>query len=137
VSIISDIFSGGLSGIISPITNTITAIFTKKTDTELGKYTVDGKVDISLLEEDTKRLQAQADLNKVLTQYAGDRWIRYLFMFPVGVWFSFYLYDSTFRELIPNLTWRVLTPEPIVMQFVMWIIGFLFLHTTITTTLRK
>jgi hypothetical protein len=137
MSIFSDIFSGGISGIISPITNAITAIFTKQQDTVLGKYVVDGKVDVSLLQEDTKRLQAQADLNKVLSQYTGDRWIRYLFMAPVGIWFTFYMFDSTFRGLIPSYTWRVLTPEPQVMMFITWIVGFIFLHTTITTSLRK
>lgn len=131
------IASGVISGIISPITNTITAIFTKKMDTDLEKYKVDGQVNVGLMQEDTKRLQAQKDLNLVLSQYSTDRIMRYGFIVPVIVWWTAYFWDSAFREILPSFTWRVLTPEPAVWTFVTWIFGFIFLHSTITNVFKK
>ena len=126
--------SGIVSGIISPITNTITAIFTKQEDVSLEKYKVDGQVNVALIQADTARIQAQQNLNQTLSSYTLDRWMRYGMVVPVIVWFATYMYDSTFRELLPGwATWRVLTPEPQIMAYITAIFGFYFLHSWATS----
>lgn len=120
-----DFISSIVSGILTPLTS----MFTKAQDVSLEKYKVDGTVDVTLIAADTARLQAQKELAIAGEQYKGERYLRYLFGYPAGIWFAFYMYDSTFRSALPpGWTWRVLTPEPAVMEFITWIVGFLFLH---------
>lgn len=83
MSLISDLVSGGLSGIISPITNTVTAIFTKKEDVSLEKFKVDGQVDRNLIDAHTALGVAKINLLK-------NQWIIGLQIFlalPVGIFF--------------------------------------------------
>lgn len=62
MSIISDIFKGGLEGVISPITSMVTAIFTKKEDASVEKFKVDGKVDIALVQAHVELEKSKNDL---------------------------------------------------------------------------
>lgn len=115
MSIVSDIFKGGLEGVVSPITGMVTAIFTKKEDTKVAE----GKQDVQIIES----------RNRLLETIHGDPAIAtgfYLFIVPSGVHYALVIYDSCFRNLIPDYTWRVLE-IPGNMQYIPYaVVAFLF-----------
>jgi hypothetical protein len=111
--------------ILKTVLGFIPAVFeylNKKQDIDLEKYKVDGTVDVSII-------QAQAQLQAVLKDDPVLRWGRRFFIYPVGVWWTLVVYDSCFRELLPDwMTWRVLALPPNLEYIVYAITGFLFLH---------
>lgn len=101
----------------------------KKLDVGLEKYRVDGQIDVAAMDADVKLIQAQKELRLA---DKGDPVVRAavgLFLIPSGVWYAAVMWDSTFRNLVPSLTWRVLDPPAAVWQILLIIVGYLFLHT--------
>lgn len=117
-----------ISGVISPVTGAITAIFTKKEDTALEKFKVDGQVDINLIKAHIVLIQANADLLK-------NQWIialQFMFGVPLALWYGKCLiWDGMFGwGFTYPLTGDVAT-------YSTWIVGFLFLHSAISSWNRK
>lgn len=122
------ILSSIISGVIGPITNTITAIYTKKEDVSLEKFKVDGKVDVSLIEAQVTLMQ----MNATLLNNNWGRCLQALFAVPLALWFGkCVLWDTTFGlGTTPALKGDLST-------YGMWIMGFLFMHSAITSWGRK
>lgn len=53
-----------IEGILSPVTNTLTAIFNKKEDTSLEKFRVQGNVDLSLVQAHVQLEQSRNEVRK-------------------------------------------------------------------------
>lgn len=111
------------------LADSATAYFNKKQDVALEKYKVDGTVDIEMMKTDLNLIQAQKELRLAEKDSPGVKTAMWLFLVPSGVWYAAYMWDSTFREVIPLWTWRVLTPEAEVWKILMVIVGYLFLST--------
>lgn len=123
-----NILSSIISGIIGPITTTITAIYTKKEDVSLEKFKVDGKVDIAVVEAQVAIVQANATL-------LNNQWSRVLqamFAVPLAVYYGkCILWDKVFA---------LGSTDPLkgdISTYSMYIIGFLFMHSAITSWGRK
>lgn len=102
-------FDGAILSVVSGIVGPIAGIFNKKLDTDLEKYKVNGEVNIEAMKEDTNVIQARAVLAAVMKDDPVNRWGRRLFIYPVGTWFSLIIYDSAFRNILPDgWTWKVL-----------------------------
>jgi hypothetical protein len=122
------ILSSLISGIISPITNTITAIYTKKEDVSLEKFKVDGQVDLGLIQATTALSQAQASL-------LGNRWIVFL---QVGFGLPLMIYYGKCIVWDKVLAWGSTDPlKGDIGTYSTWIVGFLFLHSALTSWTRK
>lgn len=115
--------------IIGKFFDSATAYFEKKEDVALEKYKVDGTVNIEMMKTDLNLIQAQKELRLADKDNPGVQVATTLFLVPSGVWYACYMWDSTFRGLIPDWTWRVLTPEADVWKILMVIVGYLFLST--------
>jgi hypothetical protein len=97
----------------------------KKLDVDLEKYKVDGKVDEALVDASIKLGQAQINLNGNRDQYKGDRYLRYLFGYPTGLWYAAIVFDSIGQKIF-NWKWDVLAlPEP-ASTWAGWIVFGLF-----------
>jgi hypothetical protein len=127
MSILSDI----ITGVISPITNTLTAIVTKKDDVKLEMYKVDGKVDLSLVAAHVSILQAQAGL-------LNNKWMVRLQVAFGGPLAFYYGKVIVWDKALGSLTGGHTDPlDGYVAQWSLWIVSFLFLHSAITTWTRK
>lgn len=115
--------------IVGKVFDSVTAYFTKKQDVDLEKYKVNGQVNVAAMQAEVQLVQAQKDLRQTYRNSPGVTAAMLLFMIPSGVWYASYMWDSTFRDLIPDYTWRVLTPEAEVWKILGVIVGFLFLST--------
>lgn len=111
--------------LINPISQLVSSVLEyleKREDVKLEKYRIDGKYDIA-------HIQALAEVAKLRSSDIVDKCGRWLFIFPTGVYYAAVLYDSTFRELLPQYTWRVLAlPE----EFKYWagaVLGYLLVTT--------
>lgn len=81
----------------------------KKQDVDLEKYKVDGVVKTELIQADTDMFRARTARIVAQFTYFGFRLCTYLVIFPTAVWFAVGMYDSTFRNLLPDyMTWRTL-----------------------------
>lgn len=112
-------FTGGLFGYLG-----------KKADIGLEKYKVDGKVDEALVSADVSLIQAQRDLQLAQNPYRGYRYLHYLFGYPLGIYWSLYLFDKVTEKApwFENVRWDV---EPITGDYLIWasvIMGGLFIH---------
>lgn len=111
-----------LAGPIGTLISEIASYFRKIEDSKLEKYRIDGNYDIA-------HIQALAEIAKARNTDIVDRWGRWLFIFPTGIYYAAVLYDSTFRNLLPDYTWRILAlPE----EFKYWagaVIGYLLVTT--------
>lgn len=105
------------------------AYFNKKQDVDLEKYKVDGTVNIEMMKTDLNLIQAQKELRIADKDSPGVQVAMWLFLVPSGIYYAAYMWDSTFRELLPSYTWRVLTPEDAIWKILMVIVGYLFLST--------
>lgn len=79
MSIISDLISSGLAGILQPIAS----IFNKQADASVEKFKVDGKVDAALV-------NAHIQLGLAKLNNLKDKWIiatQIFFAVPVGIFF--------------------------------------------------
>lgn len=128
MSFISDLVSGGLSGIISPITTAITAIFTKKEDVSLEKFKVEGKVDLGLIAAYVELMKAKTDLLK-------NKWIvalQVLFGLPLAFYYG--------KALVWDAALHLGTTDAMHGQVATWngwIVAFLFAHSALDSWNRK
>lgn len=102
-----------LLSLIGAIPGALNGLFTwlnKKEDTTLGKYTIDGNVNIAAMQQDTLIIQARAQLAAAMKDDPATKMARRLLMYPVCLWFALIVFDSVFREneYIGPYTWRVL-----------------------------
>lgn len=114
---------------VGKIADSATAYFNKKQDVALEKYKVDGTINIEMMKTDLNLIQAQKELRIADRGNPGVQVAMWLFLVPSGIWYASYMWDSAFRNIIPNWTWRVLTPEAEVWKILMVIVGYLFLST--------
>lgn len=115
--------------VVGKLFDSVTAYFNKKQDVILEKYKVDGQVNIELMKTDLNLIQAQKELRIASKDDPGIQIAMWLFLVPSGVWYAAYMWDSTFRTVMPDYTWRVLSPEAEVWKILMIIVGYLFLST--------
>lgn len=94
--------------LVGKILDTATAWFTKAKDTELGKYTIDGTVNVEAMRQDTEIIRARVDLAKVMKDDPATKAGHWLIILPVGLWFTSIVYYSMFHTLIPDWTWVIL-----------------------------
>jgi hypothetical protein len=114
VSIIAELVKGGLSGIISPITATITAIATKKADTKVEE----GKQDVAVIQSRNALLGAIHRDPAVATGF-------YLFILPSGLHFSSVVLFCLVKPWVP--WWKVVLAIPDHMQYIPYaVVAFLF-----------
>lgn len=73
--------------IIGPVIDGIVHIFSKYQDTQLGKYTVDGKVDVAAM-------QASSNIIESTKDSIGVRLARDIIIFPVAVWTAIASWDG-------------------------------------------
>jgi len=73
--------------LIGPIIQGITSIFSKWQDTELGKYTIDGKVDVEAMKASTSIIDATRD-------DIGIRLIRDALLLPPVAWAGIVGWDT-------------------------------------------
>lgn len=122
------ILSSIISGIIGPITTTITAIYTKKEDVSLEKFKVDGQVDMALVTASVTIAQANATLLQ-------NKWIVYLqcgFGLPLMIYYGkCILWDKVFALGSTDALGGDIS------TYSTWIVGFLFMHSAITSWSRK
>lgn len=90
--------------IIGPIIQGLASVFIKFKDTELGKYTVDGKVDI-------EAIKASANIIETTRDDIGIRLSRDVIIFPVAVWTAIASWDTIIVYHYPNLMFKV-APYP-------------------------
>lgn len=110
--------------------------FSKRLDINLEKYKVDGQVDLSLVAASTAQLQAQKELAIASLSYVGDRWMRYLFAYPLGVYYAAVVVDSLTDTLF-KWKWDVMPLHEPMATWSGWIVMYLFLHTSVTQFWRK
>lgn len=126
-----NIISSIISGVIGPITNTITAIYTKKEDTDLEKFKVDGRVDLQLIQAHVDILRLNADLLK-------NKWmirLQVAFGFPLAVYYAkCIIWDKVLGHLTHGQTDEL---TGFIAQYSTWVVGFLFMHSAITSWTRK
>lgn len=103
-----------LGVVIKPITD----LFAKKLDVDLEKYRVDGKLDEA-------RLQASMTAWANMTTL-GDRGMRWLFVYPLGAWWTAIIIDCIGRPFF-KWEWHVLALPETLMPWAAGIIAFLFL----------
>lgn len=117
-----------ISGVLSPVLNTVTAIFNKKEDTALEKYKVDGTVDITVI-------QAELEVTRVKAQLLTNKFMVFLqlgFGLPLMVYYGkCILWDKVLGwGYTDSLTGEIAT-------YSQWIVAFLFLHSGIMALARK
>jgi hypothetical protein len=121
---------GGLLSTVSGISGQVFGYLTKKADVSLEKYKVDGKVDEALVQADVTLIQAQRDLLLAQNPYRGYRYLHYLFGYPLGIYWTLYLFDKV-TEKAPGFEKILWDVEPITGDYLVWasvIMGGLFLH---------
>jgi hypothetical protein len=87
---IKDIVAGFAEGIFKPLAS----IFTKKMDTDLEKYKVNGQVDIALMNNHLELIKAQGSLVNDRMKHLGFRMCQYGLIAPVLVWLNCIFFDS-------------------------------------------
>lgn len=122
------ILSSIISGVIGPITSTITAIYTKKQDVNIESLKVNGQVDTALVAAYVSIAQA----NATLLNNNAARSLQALFAIPLAVYYGkCILWDKVFGlGSTDPLTGDIGT-------YSLWIMGFLFMHSAITSWGRK
>jgi hypothetical protein len=86
--------------VIGPIIQGIVGIFGKWQDTVLGKYTIDGKVDV-------EAMQASEAIIATTRDDIGIRLARDLLLFPVIIWTDLIVWDKIMVIEYPNLVFSV------------------------------
>jgi len=93
--------------VIGPIIDGIVHIFNKYEDTQLGKYKVDGTVDVA-------GMKASADIIASTKDDIGVRLARDLLLFPVIIWTDLIVWDKIVAIHYPHLVYGVaLLPDAI------------------------
>lgn len=134
MSIISDIFAGGIAGILQPIS----AMFTKHEDVKLEMFKVDGKVDEGLLSAYKAQLAARRDLLVAQQAHFGGRAMQYLFVYPLGAWWASIIVYCMFSNYAAFEWMKPVKalPENLLPWGAM-MVGFLFLGSKIDNWVRK
>jgi hypothetical protein len=105
--------------IIGKLIDSATAYFSKKLDTDLEKYKVDGKID-------EVRIQAALILLGKMQDSRGGRFMHYVFVYPLAFWWVALIVDSVGQRYF-KWDYDVLAlPEP-AQTWAGWMIAFLFL----------
>lgn len=86
--------------IIGPIIQGIVSVFNKWQDTTLGKYQVDGQVDLAAV-------KASTDITLAFNNNISVNIARDLIMFPGSLWCGLYLWDKIVAHHYPDLVWDV------------------------------
>jgi hypothetical protein len=115
--------------IIGPIIDGIVRIFSKWQDTVLGKYTVDGKVDVVAMAASEGIIAATRD-------DIGVRLARDLMIFPVCVWTTLISWDTIVAIRYPGYMFHV-APYPPALEYLPYaVVTFLLGAVGITTWKR-
>lgn len=119
-------FGFGIGAIVSGVTGLFKegiAYLNKKQDVALEKYKVDGNFDEAHVR--TIGMVAAARASDTV-----DRWGRRLFIYPTGIFYAFTMYDSTFRNILPDwMTWRTLELPADMKWVMMSVVGYLLVNT--------
>ena len=116
--------------IVGPIIDGIVAVFSKFQDTQLGKYKVDGSIDI-------EAMKASTDLAIATSTDIGVRLARDLIMFPVALWTAIISWDNLVVYVRPDWFWKV-APYPLPLAYLPYaVIMFLFGSTAMILWNRK
>ena len=100
--------SGGLTAILNPVFSWLG----KKEDTQLGKYKVDGEVNIEAMRQDTEIIRARTELALAMKDDPVMIWGRRLFVYPTGAWYCAIIFYCIFHNLFPNYTWKIVALPP-------------------------
>lgn len=95
--------------LIGPIIDGIVSIFSKWQDTQLGKYKVNGEVDVQAMKASEGIIAATKD-------DIGVRISRDLMIFPVSVWTSIISWDTIVAIRYPTLMFHV-APYPSSLEY--------------------
>ena len=95
--------------LIGPLFQMISGIFGKWQDTVLGKYTIDGKVDVVAMQTSENIIAATRD-------DIGIRLARDLMLFPVCIWTSLISWDTIVAIRYPSLMFHV-APYPPALEY--------------------
>lgn len=117
--------------IVGPIIDGIVSIFAKWQDTSLGKYQVDGTVDV-------EAIKASAQIISDTKNDIGIRLARDLIMFPVALWMGFVTWNNIILFKFPSLVWTVARyPKDSGLEYLPYaVLSFLF-GVTAMKTLRR
>lgn len=116
--------------IVGPIIDGIVSIFSKYQDTALGKYKVDGTVDV-------EAIKASSELAEQTSTDIGVRLARDLIMFPVAFWTAVVSWDNLVVYVFPSWFWKV-APYPTSLSYLPYaVIVFLFGSTAMILWNRK
>lgn len=117
--------------ILGPIIDGIVSIFSKWQDTALGKYKVDGTVDV-------EAIKASTQITRDFRDDIGVRITRDIIMFPVAIWIGFISWNNIVCFYYPNLVWTVARyPAGSGLEFLPYaVLTFLF-GVTAMRTLRR
>lgn len=132
MSIISDLISGGLSGILQPIAS----MFTKKEDVKLEMFKVDGKVDLGLLNAYKEQLQVRRDILAEQMKHTAGRAMQYGFVYPLIVWWIAVIVYCILHPYFPSIKTVLALPKPLD-DWAGVMIGFVFLASKIDEWKRK
>ncbi len=111
---------------IAGIINVIGKFLTKSQDVDLEKYKVDGQVDIVAMQTDTAIIKARADLIKAMKDDPATKAGRWFFIVPTGIYFTLIIYDSCFRDVFPDQTWRILALPDHIQYIPYAVVAYLF-----------
>lgn len=110
------------SGALSPVFSWLN----KREDTALGKYRVDGEVNVEAMRQDTEIIRARTELAIAMKDDPTTRWGRRLFIYPTGAWYCAIILYCIFHQLLPEHTWVILA-LPTNLEFIPYaIIAYLF-----------
>jgi hypothetical protein len=105
----------GLIPGIGKIADAFGAYYSKKLDVDIEKYKVNGKIDEVRLQEAVKAMSGAT---------VGDRAMRWLFAYPLGIWWTVALLNSGGRDYF-GWHWSVHS-FPLLETWGWIIVGFLF-----------
>lgn len=128
LSIISSI----VSGIFGPLTTAVQTYLNKKQDVDLEKFKVDGQVDMTLVNGQIAIINAQRALLQDGVKDRGTRYLQYLFGYPLGVYYA--------KIILWDKVLGLGRTDPLqgdVGTYSLWIVGFLFLHASVSEWTRR
>lgn len=120
-----------ITGVISPITNVVGGYLNKKQDVDLEKFKVDGRVDLQLI-------QAHVDILRLSAELLKGKWmirLQVAFGAPLA---AYYAKCIVWDKMLGSITHGHTDPlDGFIAQYSTWIVGFLFLHSAVTSWTRK